>query len=133
MRKFVLPFAAIVFISTNMAAVAGPAQDKVLQHYQAQAKSPASIERGKQIFTKRFGTGKPKMPSCTVCHGKTPYKTGKTRVGKKIDPMALSRTKDRFSNLKKVEKWFRRNCKNVIGRECTAQEKSDFLAFMMSK
>ncbi|MEA3244387.1 MAG: DUF1924 domain-containing protein, partial [Pseudomonadota bacterium] len=31
---------------------------------------------------------------------------------------------------KKIEKWFKRNCKWTLGRECTAQEKADFLAYI---
>jgi hypothetical protein len=32
----------------------------------------------------------------------------------------------------KVEKWFKRNCKDVLDRECTVQEKADFVAFLIS-
>ena len=133
MRKLVIPLAAIVLISATLPSVAGPAQDKILQHFQEQTKVKFSAERGRVLFSKRHGTGKPKLPSCTICHTKSPLNSGKTRVGKRIAPMALSRSKDRYSDLKKVEKWFRRNCKGVIGRECTSQEKGDFLTFMMSK
>jgi len=31
-----------------------------------------------------------------------------------------------------VEKWFKRNCKDVLARECTAQEKADFVAFLIA-
>jgi len=44
--------------------------------------------------------------------------------------MAVSRTADRFTDKKKVDKWFRRNCKGVIGRECTAQEKVDWITYL---
>jgi hypothetical protein len=47
--------------------------------------------------------------------------------------MAVSTTPDRYTDAAKVAKWFRRNCKSVLGRECTAQEKGDFLAFMISQ
>jgi hypothetical protein len=30
----------------------------------------------------------------------------------------------------KVEKWFRRNCQDVLQRECSAQEKGDFIAWL---
>jgi len=32
----------------------------------------------------------------------------------------------------KVEKWFRRNCNDVMGRECTAGEKADVLAWLLT-
>ena len=32
----------------------------------------------------------------------------------------------------KVDKWFRRNCKDVLARECSAAEKADVLAWLIS-
>ena len=32
----------------------------------------------------------------------------------------------------RVEKWFRRNCNDVVGRECTAAEKADVLAWLLT-
>jgi hypothetical protein len=37
----------------------------------------------------------------------------------------------RFSNPAKVEKWFKRNCTEVLGRACTPAEKADFIKFVM--
>lgn len=37
---------------------------------------------------------------------------------------------ERLVDAKKIEKWFLRNCKWTFGRECTAQEKGDFLTFI---
>jgi hypothetical protein len=31
----------------------------------------------------------------------------------------------------KVEKWFKRNCNDVLGRECDVQEKADVLSWLM--
>ena len=39
---------------------------------------------------------------------------------------------ERFTRPDKVEKWFRRNCNDVLGRACTASEKGDVLAYLMS-
>ncbi len=72
-------------------------------------------------------------PSCSTCHTTDPTNTGQTRVGKAIKPMAVSANPDRFTDLAKVEKWFRRNCNTVLGRECTVMEKGDFIAFMASR
>jgi hypothetical protein len=47
--------------------------------------------------------------------------------------MAVSKTPDRYTDPAKVEKWFQRNCQSVLGRECTAVEKGDFLTFMTSQ
>ena len=37
-----------------------------------------------------------------------------------------------FSDAAKVEKWFKRNCGDVLNRACTALEKGDFLTYVLS-
>ncbi|MCK5445041.1 MAG: DUF1924 domain-containing protein [Rhodospirillaceae bacterium] len=110
-------------------AEAGPRED-IIAKFQAQAEAPANPANGEQMYNATYGTGKPDTPKCTTCHGATPQQGGETRTAKLIDPMAVSKTPDRFTDAKKVDKWFRRNCTGVIGRECTAQEKVDFLTFL---
>ena len=44
--------------------------------------------------------------------------------------MAPAFNAERFTDAAKVEKWFRRNCNDVVGRECTAAEKADVLAWL---
>lgn len=39
----------------------------------------------------------------------------------------------RFTNPAHVAKWFTRNCEDVLKRACTAREKGDFLAFLLSQ
>ena len=40
--------------------------------------------------------------------------------------------KARFTDTPTVEKWFKRNCQDVLERECTAQEKGDFMTYVLS-
>ena len=47
--------------------------------------------------------------------------------------MAASVTPKRYTDPAKVEKWFKRNCREVLGRECTVQEKGDWLSYMLSQ
>jgi hypothetical protein len=114
------------------AAQAGP-RDDIIAKFQAQAGAPANPANGEKMFFNNYGTGKPDTPGCTSCHGEDPRQGGQTRAGKAIDPIAVSRTPDRFTDPEKVDKWFLRNCQGVIGRECTAQEKVDFLTFMTNQ
>lgn len=110
--------------------------DDLLDHYANQAKSETrsfsdfDSDRGEELYLKEFSTGKVDTPSCTSCHTNDPKQVGKTRAGKAIDPMAFSVSPERYQTLKKAEKWFGRNCRSVLGRECTAIEKGDFLSFM---
>ena len=86
---------------------------------EAKASDPAfsgfSAERGEHLFRTHFTTGKPDTPSCTACHTQTRRRSGQTRAGKDIDPMAASVNPKRYTDQAKAEKWFGRNCKNVLG------------------
>jgi len=96
--------------------------------------SPSSFSaaRGKKLFLGTHTGGKPQTPSCTTCHTKDPHAQGRTRAGKAIKPMAVSKTPARFTDPKKVAKWARRNCKTVLGRECTKTELGDVLTYLNS-
>jgi len=113
--------------------------DAQLSRYAAQARAADSgfagfsAERGAKLYTQRFAGGKPDTPACASCHGADPTKPGKTRTGKEIAPMALSASPTRYADPAKVEKWFRRNCREVMGRECTPLEKGDWLSFMRAR
>ena len=97
--------------------------------YTAQAAAPANVERGQQLFTTRHG----REWSCSSCHGAVPVAGGRhAATGKDIAPLAPAANPMRFSDAQKTEKWFRRNCKDVLGRECTAGEKADVLAWLMT-
>lgn len=113
-------------------ALAGP-RENIIAAYAAQGAGAPNPANGQAMYTKNYGTGKPDTPQCTSCHGATPQQGGQTRTGKPIDPLAVSRTPDRFTDPEKVEKWFGRNCNSVIGRDCTPQEKVDFLTYMISQ
>ena len=132
-----VPLLALTAIfTTHSAKAADPAaaRQAILKQLQAQAGGqPFSAERGKAFFYAKHSGGKPKINSCTVCHTKNPRAPGRTRTGKVIKPMAVSANPTRFTDPRKVAKWFRRNCRTVLGRACTAREKGDFITFMMSQ
>jgi hypothetical protein len=138
MTKLKYLAAAAVVAALTLPALAGTKQDSVLAEYQKQAAAADaafagfSAEKGKAFFLADHTGGKPDTPSCTSCHTKSPTAAGQTRAGKAIDPLAVSASPDRFTDIAKTEKWFSRNCNSVLGRECTAQEKGDFIAFMSS-
>lgn len=97
--------------------------------YTAQAAAPAQSARGQQLFTTRHG----KDWSCASCHTATPTVPGKhASTGKAIGPLAPAFNPERFADTAKTEKWFRRNCNDVLGRECTAAEKADVLSWLLA-
>lgn len=123
--------ALLVTIVAASPASADPARDTILQDYAAQAGvSEFSAADGEALFQASHSGGKAETPSCTTCHGADPKTAGKTRAGKPIDPMAVSANPARFTDVEKVEKWFRRNCNSVLGRECSAREKGDVITYL---
>lgn len=88
-----------------------------------------SAERGARFFNATHG----RDWSCATCHTASPAGPGRHAVtGKAIAPLAPYANAERFSNAAKSEKWFRRNCADVLGRECTAGEKGDILAWLVT-
>jgi len=87
-------------------------------------------DEGRKLYVKAF-TATPETPSCQSCHTPDPRREGLTPAGKVVDPLAPSVNKARFTDRKETEKWFKRNCKQVMGRECTAAEKGHFLTWLL--
>ena len=109
------------------AAYSATPQD-LLKTYEAQS-GKASTSRGEQFFNAKHG----KEWSCASCHDNPPnHDTKHIVTGKVIKPLAPSANPARFTVEAKVDKWFKRNCNDVLGRECTTQEKADVLAWLIS-
>ena len=95
-----------------------------------QAGFTPSAKRGEILFRQRFALND-KMPACTSCHTDSPLNIGQHAVtGKSVKPLAVATNAERFADAAKVEKWFGRNCKEVVGRACTPAEKADFVTYM---
>ncbi len=132
---FFFLFTAEALAGTRLSAEMSLLMDTYLKGAQKKDASikEFSAEAGKKLFfSKRLHTKKNKERGCTTCHTSDPTKSGKTPAGKVIKPVSPAVNKDRFTTPKKVEKWFRRNCKWVLERQCTDKEKGDYIKFMMS-
>ena len=95
----------------------------------ALAQAPVfSAQRGATFFNATHGG----EWSCASCHTANPLAPGRhARTGKTIAPLAPAGDAERFTSLGKAEKWFRRNCNDVLDRACTVQEKGDILAYLI--
>lgn len=88
-----------------------------------------SATRGEQFFKAKHG----KEWSCASCHTDNPAMPGKhENTGKAVQPLAPSANAERFTDMAKVEKWFKRNCNDVLGRVCTPLEKGDVLSYLLT-
>lgn len=129
--KRLIPLLAVACTTSALAAT--PAE--LLDTYRAEAARQSagfqpSAQRGAEFYKRNFAVSA-KMPSCSSCHTDHPAQPGRHVVtDKTIKPLSPSANAERFSDPAKVEKWFKRNCTEVVGRECTAQEKADFIAFL---
>lgn len=85
--------------------------------------------RGRALYLTEHET-KNGPTSCATCHASDPKAEGRTPVGKRIEPLAPSVTPERFTDRAKADKWFDRNCTQVLGRRCTARERGDFITFV---
>lgn len=108
--------------------------EQILVAYQAQAGSgfSPSAKRGEAFFRAKHHKANGEIATCMDCHTENLKTTGQTKAHKTIQPMAPSVNAERITDPAKVEKWFRRNCKDVLDRACTAEEKADFIAFLLS-
>jgi hypothetical protein len=129
----------VTIILLCMAALPVQASEAVISQmldtFRTEGAGEFSAERGKNMWTQPFIQRKSGNPvSCATCHTDNLKQTGShIRTGKSIEPMATSVNAGRFTDPRKIKKWFLRNCKWTLGRECTAQEKGDFLTYFLSE
>ena len=127
-RRSVTALAAITILMSGLSAVAATPAELLDGYRKAAAAAPAP-GRGQQLFNTPQG----RDWSCASCHGALPTRAGRhAATGKPIAALAPAFNAERFTDGAKVEKWFRRNCNDVVGRECTAGEKADVLAWLLT-
>lgn len=125
----------LLLVAALAADVAGAATARdLLTTYEAQAAAQdatagtVSVVAGDRFFHTRHEDW-----SCASCHTSDPRAQGRHVVtGKSIAPLAPAAEPRRFTDFAKAEKWFRRNCNDVLGRECTASEKAGVVAYLIS-
>lgn len=135
-KRNLLVLLSLSLVVSQGALAAPTAVDDRLKEYTAQGASNFSAKNGEAMWLKDFpDTEEPgKVRNCSTCHGNDLTKPGKhAKTGKVIDPLAPSANKERLTDSAFIEKWFKRNCKWVVNRECTPQEKGDFLMYLRDK
>lgn len=128
---------ALMFLAsliTASSAMATPASDALLAKYKAAGVTKIDAAKAKADWTKETKGEDGAMISCSTCHGSDFSKAGKHhKTHKVIEAMSPRVNSERFTDEKKIEKWFKRNCNDAWGRECTIQEKADFLTFLLAQ
>lgn len=124
---------ALLAAALALAGTHGRAADtsaaQQLERFAKQASEAPQAERGRTFFTRTHGGDW----SCASCHGSVPVAAGKhAGTGEAIEPLAPAANAKAFTDSARVDKWFRRNCKDVLQRECTAGEKADVIAWLLT-
>jgi mono/diheme cytochrome c family protein len=120
-------FTAAALAAATGAIAATPTE--LLDGWRQAAGRAAVPAQGQALFTRKHG----REWSCASCHGTVPTQPGRhASTGKPIQPLAPAFDGTRFTEAAKAEKWFRRNCQDVLDRDCTAGEKADVLAWLLT-
>lgn len=139
MRKF----AVVLFVALGVSSLPAQADVKGAQQFadqyakHAQVTDPkfkATAEAGRDFYTKKYARRKDnKEESCSSCHTDNPLNKGKhVDTGKPIQPLSPVTNEARFKDLQKVETKFKKHCNNIIGRDCTPAEKSNYVTYLLS-
>ncbi len=132
-RGIVLSGAVLLTVLSATSQAATP--QSFLEGYaqEAKAQNPAfkgfSVKAGESFYKQTHGGDW----SCSSCHTDNPTAVGKHAVTSKlIQPLSPNANPERFIDVAKVNKWFKRNCNDVLKRECTAEEKGNLLTYLLS-
>ncbi|MDH5712008.1 MAG: DUF1924 domain-containing protein [Gammaproteobacteria bacterium] len=130
--KILTTLFATGFLLSAQSASASPAVDALLKVYSDAGAGPFSAKAGERMWTEKHNHAEtPLERSCSTCHTSNLTDSGKhAKTQKAIKPMAPTVNAKRLTDTKEIEKWFMRNCKWTFGRECSAQEKGDFLLYI---
>lgn len=128
-----IPIGLLLALAAQMAAAQMPQDYLKTLEDAARASTPGfagfSVQRGAAWFGTRHGTDW----SCTTCHTTNPLAPGRhEKTGRSIAPLAPAANPERLTDVAKIEKWFKRNCNDVLGRACTPAEKGDVVAYLTS-
>lgn len=130
----VYPYLAFALMAVAVPSYAENPQGFLEEYRQAaKAQNPGfkgfSAAAGESFYKNKHGG----EWSCSSCHTDNPAASGKHAVtGKVIQPISPNANPERFTYAAKVNKWFKRNCNDVLKRECTPEEKGNVLTYLLS-
>ncbi len=138
MRNVIVSSLMLIAASLSALAAEAATPQQLVADYAAQAKreNPSfrdfSVARGAEFYRQQRTRAGGAPASCSGCHTADPTAIGRSRANKDIAPLAPVANAQRFTDAAHVEKWFSRNCTDVLERACTAQEKGDFITYLLS-
>lgn len=140
MKKTNILIAALLGFATLSAHADVANAVKLEKKYAAFAKTanpeysgPSAVD-GKFFFNRKIKLANGKEAACASCHTANPADEGKHIItGKPIKPLSPTVNYKRFSDVDKVEEQFTKHCNDIIGSDCTAAEKANYIAYLLTE
>lgn len=140
MKKMNIALATLLSFTAATAHADIANADKLAHKYTVIAKSVnanfsgPNVADGKFFFNRKIKAASGKAQACASCHTSNPADEGKHAVtGRAIRPLSPAVNFKRFSDIDKVEEQFAQHCNDIIGSDCTAAEKANFIAYLMTE
>ena len=140
MKKSNMALAALLCLSATSALADIANAEKLAHKYTAIAKSvnatfvSPNAADGKLFFNRKIRTNAYKTWACASCHTENPANEGKHAVtGRAIRPLSPAVNFKRFSDIDKVEEQFTEHCNDILGNDCTAAEKANFITYLITE
>jgi Domain of unknown function (DUF1924) len=140
MKKLNITLVALLSLASVSAQANVANAEKLVSIYSAVAKhdnpdyaGPTAAE-GKFFFNRKIKLGNGKEMACASCHTANPADEGKHAItGKAIRPLSPVVNAKRFEDFDKVQEKFTQHCKDIIGSDCTAAEKANYITYLLTE
>ncbi|MGZ8257961.1 MAG: DUF1924 domain-containing protein [Methylotenera sp.] len=140
MKKLNIVLAALLGFTAYSAQADVANAEKLAHKYSVIAKSvnpdyagPSAAD-GKFFFNRKIKLANGKEMACASCHTSNPADEGKHIVtGKAIRPLSPVVNFKRFADIDKVEEQFTLHCNDIIGSDCTAAEKANYITYLLTE
>ncbi|MCP4255437.1 MAG: DUF1924 domain-containing protein, partial [Candidatus Scalindua sp.] len=112
MKKNITAALSTCIVLLSLHVEANDAITQLENQYQNEGATDFDASKGKALWDKNFTDAKTgKTRNCSTCHGSDLNQAGKhVRTNKLIKAMAPSANPERYTKVKKIKKWFLRNC-----------------------
>ena len=140
MKKLNILLVALLGFTAVSAQASIANAEKLVLIYSTQAKGanpeyagPSATE-GKTFFNNKVKAANGKEMACASCHTVNPADNGKHAVtGKAIKPLSPAVNAKRFADFEKVEAKFTQHCTEIVGSDCTAAEKANYITYVLTE
>jgi hypothetical protein len=138
MKKLSIVLLALLGLTAISAQASIANELVIIYHTQAIAENKdfagPSAEEGKAFFNNKVKTADGKETACASCHTANPADNGKNIVtGKVIKPLSPVINTKRFSDFDKVEAKFSQHCFDILGIDCTAAQKANYISYVLTE